>query len=69
VGIPENEIPIQGEVILEIDGSPILGKYKVSGGTITVTSTHGRKSAEVGGLPAIDLARTIVYELSRGTRT
>jgi hypothetical protein len=41
----------QGEVVVEVDGSPILGKYTVWAGTITVTTIHGRKSADSGGFP------------------
>jgi hypothetical protein len=54
----------QGEVVVEVDGSPILGKYTVWAGTITVTTIHGRKSAELGSFPPAHLARTLVRELA-----
>jgi hypothetical protein len=55
----------QGEVIVEVGGSPVLGKYAVSSGTITVTTIHGPKSAAVGDLPPTVQARLIVRELAR----
>jgi hypothetical protein len=58
----------QGDVVVEIDGSPILGRYNVRGDTITVTTIHGRKSAEVGNLPPAHLARIIVQELAQDAK-
>jgi hypothetical protein len=39
--------------------------YKVQDGVITVTTIHGRKSAELGDLLPADHARLIVRELAR----
>jgi len=58
----------EGEVVVEINGSPVLGKYNVWRGTITVTTIHGIKKAVVGALPPDHLARIMVRELAQDTK-
>jgi hypothetical protein len=62
------EIQNQGEVVVEIDGSPILGKYSIRGGNITVTTVHRRKTSVIGSLPPAHLARIIVRDLAHDAK-
>jgi hypothetical protein len=57
--------PDEGQVVVPIGPGYVLGMYKVRGGVITVTTIHGGKSAELGGLPPDHVARLMVRELAR----
>jgi hypothetical protein len=66
VSTPAKEnISNQGQVVVFIGRGHALGMYRVCSGTITVTTRHGRKSAELGDLPPDHAARLMVRELAR----
>jgi hypothetical protein len=60
----KDDVSDHGQVVVLSGRRHVLGIYRVCNGTITVTTRHGRKSAELGELPPDHLARTLVRELA-----
>lgn len=51
------------EINMSINGKPYSGRFEVSGGVVTVRSAYGRKSTQVGSLPAVKVAELLLSEL------
>jgi hypothetical protein len=50
-------------ITITLDGKKYFGRYRVECGLVTVTTLHGRKSAQVGASAAEVIARWLLSEL------
>lgn len=50
------------EISVEIDGKKFTGSYILSGGVVTVSTPHGLRSAQLGGMTPEGLARILLRE-------
>lgn len=51
------------EVTIEVDGQPVTGRYTVDGTKVTVSTINGIKSARLGSLSVMGLAKILLREL------
>lgn len=54
----------EGIMAVEVDGRTVRGSYRVERGIITVSSSAGSRSTEIGGSTAEQLARLLLLELA-----
>ena len=48
------------EIMVEIDGKTHSGRVEVSPGRVTVSTAYGNKTAQIGGSPVENVARTLL---------
>ena len=52
-------------ISVEVDGKTYSGDFEVRGRVVTVTTSYGTKSTQVGGSPPDVVAKTLLRELVR----
>jgi hypothetical protein len=57
--------PPRYPVTVEIEGRTYKGNYWVAGKILTVSTSRGGKSRQVGSTPAEDLAQQLLQQLAR----
>ncbi|WP_176060220.1 hypothetical protein [Paraburkholderia sp. BCC1876] len=55
------------EINITINGKLYSGRFEVDGNLVTVHSAYGTKSTQVGGLPVLRVAETLLGELVRAS--
>jgi hypothetical protein len=50
-------------VVITMDNKEYFGMYRVERGAVTVTTSHGRKSTQIGGSTAENVATMLLGEL------
>lgn len=52
------------EVTVEVNGQKISGQYTLRGNIVTVMSSNGQKSTQLGGMTSEGLAKILLRELA-----
>lgn len=56
---------MQREITIDINGKSYSGRYEVKRKVLTLSSSYGTKSTQLGSLPAETLAKMLLGELVR----
>lgn len=54
---------MQREITIEINGKSYSGRYEVNRKVLTLSSSYGTKSTQLGSLPAETLAKMLLREI------